>query len=645
MVFTLIFTLKNSHLNAKKKNPIFFQKSESFFPGWEALEKQNLEWGHLTVPENWNTPTEKNVKLAIAILKSSNPNTLKEPVVFLQGGPGGSTISAVWPWTNHPIRKDRDIILIDLRGTGFSEPRLCPDLGKEYLDVLAKNYSADEDIDQRIKAAINCKNSLEERAIDLNAYNSKFIAKDLNALKKALGYISWNVYGVSYGTRIALEYAREFPEDITNLVLDSTIPPNAPYYSQNTSNYRRALEILFDKCAKDPQCNQNYPELKSTLKETITKLDQNPLIVPVDKNITASKEFAFNSQDMMIAIHQGLYSQKLFEVLPLMIKEFNEGNKEMISALVSSLAARLSLDYGTYYCVVCNETIPFNSFQEYKKNNEKSKLAPKGLSFYKAEFSICEKWNTKSLDSTINKPVTFNKPSLIFSGEFDPITPPSYGRLTAKTLSNSFNLEVPSYGHGSSFSPCSKNSIVSFLNNPSAKPDPSCFDTNDLNFANNISVNVGVFKLAQTLQKPNFLKLSLLIVALNFLIVSVLIWGVKFLHKKATKNKHKVNREVIINRWIIGICSSTALIFLGGVVFAISATASYNFYILAFGLPNQFSFLFMLPYVIIICIVVLIFLLFKWNKKLLLQQKVYYSMAILSLCIFTGYLFNFGLLF
>ncbi len=640
----ILFALTNQ-IQAQNKENVFFEKSENFFPGWQEAERQNIDWGYLTVPENWDTPSGKTIKLAVARLSSFSANPSKSPVVFLQGGPGGGAIHSIWQWFDHPLRNQSDIILIDVRGTGLSEPKLCPDLGKEYLRILAENLSEKEAITYRIKAAMNCKSELIERGIDVSAYTSTFIAHDLHALKKKLGYKTWNIYGVSYGTRIALEYVRSYPDDLENLILDSAIPPNARYYEQNTSNYIQSLENVFNTCSTDPKCQERYGDLTSLLIKTKQKLEQTPLTVPMDKEILSSEKFIFNHQDMMFALHQSLYNKKIIEVLPLMISEFNKGNKDLIAALVASLSGGLSLDFGTYYCMLCNETIPFNSFENYLKENEKNSILPNGLTFYRAEFSICEQWNIQSTDSTLTAPVPIQKPTLILAGELDPITPPFYGELTSTSSTHSFYSEIPSYGHGPGFSDCGKDQIASFIQAPNEKPSESCFNKDaHLEFVDNITINKGVFNMARILQKPKIVSLLPFLIALGILIIFIVGWIVQYTIKKI-KALNTLKREVIITRYLIGLCTFILIISLGGIVYAIQQTALKNFYILALGLPKSFSIFLLLPYLILILLIIFFVVQIKWKNQFSMKQKISYYTSFLALSICIGYLIHLGILF
>ena len=306
-----------------------FEKTASFYPDSETLKNENIEWGYLTVPENWDGTTENTVKLAVAVIRStSETNDKKSPVVIIEGGPGAGAINSVWSWLSHPLREKSDIILVDIRGTGLSEPKLCPDLGANFLKILAKNQTPAEDEVEKATAAMACQRKLLIEGIDIKAYHSGNIAKDLHNLKNYLKYDSWTVYGVSYGTYMAQVYATDFPKDVANLILDSPIADINEYYTNNTVNYVNSLNKVFEDCKNDPNCNADYPDLENKYYETIAKLEKNPITVTVDKSIIEDGTFTYNAEDFKIAIHQALYNQQLIEVLPLLIYEFNKGNKD-----------------------------------------------------------------------------------------------------------------------------------------------------------------------------------------------------------------------------------------------------------------------------------------------------------------------------
>lgn len=588
-----------------QKNAFKFEKVTTFFPDEPILNQENnIEWGYLVVPENWDKPTGKTIKIAVAVLKSTSKNIDSNPVVFLEGGPGAGEIGSVWRWLDHPLRKNNDIVLIDVRGTGFSFPKFCPDLGKKFLEILSKNQNSTQDEQQKTIAAMACKQDLINRDIDLNAYNSKSISKDLNALREVLKYSKWNVYGVSYGTYTAQVYANDFPQDIKSLILDSSISDISQYYNLNTTNYINSLNKVFEECKNNPNCNKQYPNLESTYYKTIDNLTKNPITVNVDKKIISSGKFTYNVEDFKISIQQSLYHKKLIEVLPLLITEFNKGNKNTLSSLVAAFSSALGLDYGQYYCVSCNEAIPSNSVAEFSKNEHNFMKLKGGLSFYKSDFLVCDKWNLgngnslKKINSLSNL-LSITAPVLVFSGAFDPITPASNGTATVDKFKNGFLVNAPTSGHGPSFSKVGIKIVNEFISNPVSHPDVSGFKLNNfVNFATNIIISAGVSNFANSLNEFNLLFFAPFFIAISILLISIITFCYLLIRNRKDVTKNKIMKVLIILTSLLG------LITIIGFALAINNTAEKNFYVLAFGIPNQFEYLFIMQWSFIAFILV-----------------------------------------
>lgn len=579
---------------------IKLEKTTSFFPNEDIINNDNIEWNYLVVPENWDNPSSKKVKMAIAILKCKTKSIKPNPVVYIEGGPGAGGIEGIWPWLKHPLRETCDIILVDARGTGNSLPKLCPDLGKKFLEILAKNQSSTEDEQQKIIAALDCENDLINREIAINNYNSKSIAKDLNALKLALKYNNWNVYGVSYGTYIAQVYANDFPNDIKSLILDSTISDISQYYNFNTKNFVNSLNKVFEACKNDPTCNKQFPDLEDVYYQTIEKLEKNPITVNVDKKIISDGRFTYNVEDFKVAIHQGLYNKKLIEVMPMLIFEFNKGNKKTLSALVAAFSGALGLDYGQYYCVTCNEAIPNNSIQKFNEEAENYKKLKGGLSFFKSDFLVCDKWNLrggspkKGLNDLSNLS-TLTSPVLVFSGTFDPITPSSNGKMIVAKFKNAYLVNAPISGHAPSFSKLGFKIVNEFINKPSHRPDTKKMESdNKVRFVTNVNINGGVSNFGNSLNEFNLLFFAPLFIATLLLLISIFSFCYGLLKKRGATFDSKIFKVLLV------LTSALGLFIIIQLVLALNNTVQDNFYILAFGLPNQYSYLFILQWVFII---------------------------------------------
>jgi pimeloyl-ACP methyl ester carboxylesterase len=588
------------------------EKISTFFPEEKEINQETIEWRYLTIPENWDNPSGEKIKMAVAILKSTSKSNNSNSVLYIEGGPGAGGIEGIWTWLKHPLREKSDIVLVDVRGTGYSLPKFCPDLGKKFLEILSKNQNRSQDEQQKTIAAMACKQDLLSRDIDINEYNSKSIAKDLNALKTALKYENWNVYGVSYGTYTAQVYANDFPQDIKSLILDSSISDISQYYNSNSTNYISSLNKVFNDCKNDPNCNKQYPNLEEVYFETIDKLDRNPITVNVDKKIISSGKFTYNAEDFKVAIQQGLYNKKLIQVIPMLIFEFNKGNKNTLSSLVAAFSGALGLDYGEYYCVSCNEAIPNNSVVEFNKESQKYKKLKGGLSFYKSDFSVCDKWNLgdnkpSQAVNNLSNLSTITAPVLVFSGAFDPITPPSNGMMTVKKFQNGYLINAPISGHASSFSKLGFKIVNEFVQNPSQKPDTKELDSdNKVHFVTDVKINGGVSNFGNSLNEFNFLFFAPFFIAVIIILIAIFNFCYVLIRKRNDVNQNKLMKFLIVVTSILGLFIIIQL------MLALNNTAQDNFYILAFGLPNQFSYLFMLQWVfIVLTLVSIIYFIFK----------------------------------
>ena len=618
-----------------QSSDIVFEKDTTYFKYMDAIGNDNIAWGFLHVPEDWSNLKGKKIKLAVAVLKAKSKEKSSNSVVYLEGGPGVGGVGGIWVWRNHPMREKSDIILIDIRGVGYSEPSLCPKLGKKLLGILAKNQSAEEDEKQKAEAAFECKRDLEYRKIDTKQYNSRNIARDLNALKKALNYNDWNVFGVSYGTHIAQVYAQYYPDDVKSLILDSSISNMEDYYDSNTSNYISSLNKVFESCKNNPACNAQFPNLEEDYYATIDKLEKTPITVKAGKNITETEEFTYNAEDFKVALQQALYDKNLIEVFPLLITEFNNENESTLSALVAAFSALLNMDYGAYYCMTCNEAIPANSFEEYAQDANKHKKLKGGLSFYKSDFRVCQKWNENTIiDTTTTPNIPFDRPVLVFAGEFDPITPFENGNKMLNKYENAFLVQVPSAGHAPSFAEEGFKITTEFVNNPNQRPQTKFVDNDGVNFVTDVAINGGVSKFANSLRELNPVFLAPLVIALLLLVIAVFVFTFLLIKRRNLGVSGKLLNGFIILTSLTGIAS------LGTLVYAILNTLPRNFYILAFGLPNSFGFIFILQLVfIVLTLITLVFFLLRIRK---LEELSFVSSIMFSFILIGWYFYYWG---
>lgn len=440
-----------------------------FTPGSGIVEGQQLNCGFLTVPEEASQPKGKTIQLAVAIFKApAGTATPADPIVYLSGGPGGGLLDNVGVFINSSNLQDftmgHDLILLDQRGTGYSRPALdCPQ-----LDPLS-NYPGGP-----VLAGVNCHANLLKAGINIQAYTTIADATDVHLLIHALGYRQADLYGVSYGTRLALTVMRLFPADIRSVILDSTVPTQLNVFKQEPADLQHALDVLFHGCAIDPSCNASYPHLDSVFYQLVTSLNANPAVFRVN-----GQEELLSGDTFAQIIFSSMYDTSAIPALPMMIMQASQGNYHMLSRLAGVFLFGPSdgISDGMYYAVECGEDIGFVTESELDK--ALTVLHPQLRSGMQAtllgQLTICQDWHQPLVPAAQKQPVVSAIPTLILSGEYDPITPPSNGRLAAQTLSHSYFFLFPATGHGVfTTNVCPDSIVFAFLQQPGIRPNAAC---------------------------------------------------------------------------------------------------------------------------------------------------------------------------
>lgn len=236
--------------------PAYAQNSGGFEPARCPMPIPGdtvVDCGYLTVPERHENPDGQQIELAVAIVRATDPNPRPDPVVYLEGGPGGSALWGLEGWLDIPLLESRDLILVDQRGTGYSIPGL-------FCDVY--EYDFDPETVETVEYETACAEAFTADGIDLGAYNSAQSAQDIVMLVEALGYDQVNLYGISYGTRLALTVLRDQPQIVRAAILDSPYPPNIDGYEMQALNGFNAIEAMFAACKAEVSCALAFPDLR-----------------------------------------------------------------------------------------------------------------------------------------------------------------------------------------------------------------------------------------------------------------------------------------------------------------------------------------------------------------------------------------------
>lgn len=452
ILFLLLLTLFSTGL----ANNIEYGRCPFDLPEGEKLG-ETIRCGHLLVPSSREDPKSHKIRLAFAILYAQQKRN-NDTVIYLDGGPGGATLRYTYTWTTSLLRKKHDLILFDQRGTGYSFPVLdC----KEVDGINnPKAYR---------KAKLSCLNRLKQEGIITDHYNSRENASDVADLLKALKLKNVNLYGVSYGARLALTIMRDHPEGIRSAVLDSAYPPNVEGFAQWPMNMQRAFNQLFADCWADENCHKAYPNLEADFYAMLQNLSKKPYSLGGNDKITAL--------DYADALFTAMYDIETISDLPLTISIATKGSLDISYLILQDIWNDDYFAEGTFTSFNCYEEAPFQTAQMIKEFNQgvHPSLRQAAIENAIAGLEFCKLWSKQNVDKIENEAVVSDIPTLVLAGSLDPVTPPASGKLAAKSLSHSQFVLFPGMGHGLIHrKACPDQIIANFLDYPERFLDISC---------------------------------------------------------------------------------------------------------------------------------------------------------------------------
>jgi pimeloyl-ACP methyl ester carboxylesterase len=444
LVLTLLASCSPRNPNAQQENSITLTDCALTSPSGEQVD---AECGTLTVPEDRSNPTARQIDLNIAVIRAIKRNPEPDALFLLAGGPGQAAVEAFPAMIPliYPIHEDRDIVLVDQRGTGKSNPLRCLDPEEESLD--------DEATLAKLKA---CPETLDA---DPRFYTTEIAMTDLDEVRAALGYESINIYGGSYGTRAALTYLRMFPGHVRTLTLDAVVDPSFVMYMDAAKDGQAALDEFFARCEADENCRKTFPELRTEFDGILTRLQDDPVNITIPHPIT-NKPLDLKVTREMITnmVFNTLYVPDLVATLPLSIHAAY-ADENYIPLISQAFLVNAGIYDGMFYAVTCTEDAPLISPDEAAKRSENSVFGDRTVDLE----SVCAEWPKGDVSSEFRQPITSNVPVLMFSGEADPITPPWHADKVAESLRNELLLVFTGMGHGNLGSRCSTNIFRKFI--------------------------------------------------------------------------------------------------------------------------------------------------------------------------------------
>ena len=447
-------------------------------PLWAAV------CGYLTVPADYDDPSAGTYEIAVAMFPATGERTSDVPVVYLEGGPGGNALEGLDVSGGvilEPLNESRDVIVFDQRGAGFSEPALsCPEARELTRELIGQALPIAEENERWNEVLQTCRDRLVEEGVDLSLVNSAANAADVDRLRTALGHEQWDLYGSSYGTRLAQNVMRDFPNGVRRVVLDSSYPLEFDLFARLASGSERAFRLLLDSCAADAVCNEHYPDLEGTLIEAFDRLSASPEPGEASFSLDGERvDTLMTGERLAWLVFEAFYQTDVIPWLPEIITEAAQGNVEPANFMLSnSLINDAFFSLGMHLSTRCADQTSFTTKEAIAASIEASPLFsrlqdPEGT-YAQDAIDTCALWNVEPSPPVENEPVRSDIPTLILAGEFDPVTPPSSGMAVAANLSNATFVEFPAAGHGIVLEgDCAKSIINAFLDGEDA-PDTSC---------------------------------------------------------------------------------------------------------------------------------------------------------------------------
>lgn len=446
--------------------------------------------GYLTIPERHGDAGSTMLRLPVVVFEPDRRDADQAPILYLLGGPGEpgyiATAEDIGRWWDEidskPWLRRRSVVVHDQRGTGPTPPHLaCPELDDPLIWVPhgPRFGTMSQPARDIALAASTCVERLEGEGWDLGAYTSRTSARDLAVLREALSIDSWSVYGVSYGSRLALTLYQIDPDGVAALVLDSVFPPHVHPERDEAVALKTVLARIAAECAAQPDCRAMSPDLTGALSRLVADLEAQPMQLPV-RGLGHSMVVLVDGGEVLRALSDDLYDPELVADIPSVVADLAGPSRR--GALIDYVATPL-IDHagggdasGLYYAVHCGEEIAFQPRALIEAvAAETGVLATGAVEDDALTRIVCAHWPSDAADPADQEPVTGPVAALVLAGVYDPITPAGWADAAAQYLPNAQVFVFDRGSHGLSGSAgCVDRMIADFLDDPTRPVSNSC---------------------------------------------------------------------------------------------------------------------------------------------------------------------------
>lgn len=446
-------------------NSIEFSNCTLTLPGTHLTATARC--GFFDVPEDPANPDGPTISLHVAVAPATGKTVEPDPVFFFAGGPGQAA-SETWVMLRgvlNKIRKKRDIVMLDQRGTGQSNKLGC-------TSEIEEDLNQEIDLDLVRSETEKC---LAELDGDPRFYTTTIAMTDYDAVRRAMGYDTINIMGVSYGTRAAQVYLRSFPETVRTVTLDSVVPMQLALGQEHAPMLDRSVAAVFADCAADQTCNALYPRHAEELNELFMQLREQPLETTLVNPVTGqAQQIRLTADTLAVAIRFLSYASETQALIPLLVHEaLTTGDLSRLASQATLVMSGLNemLARGMELSVLCAEDYPFVDRSADFSNTLMGNLMLEIIALQ------CGVWPHGAVPEGFHQPVVSGLPVLLMSGERDPVTPPHYAALAAETFSNSLNLVARGRSHSVMKHVCLRDITTEFIDSGSVENlDTACVD-------------------------------------------------------------------------------------------------------------------------------------------------------------------------
>lgn len=432
-------------------------------------QQHGLECGWVTVPRSDSDP--RTIRIWTARVRATRGQGDREPILYVNGGPGIATIDALlpalqeWPALT-ALRRDRDVIFFDQRGTGRSEESLCPELG-EALRAIEVAGLAPEVEDRRSRAAyVNCRAESEEAERGLDAYTTMATVADIDAIRRAYGADRLNLIGVSYGALVSMQAMRSRPQTIRSVILQSPYPPNSLSWAEQASAASAGFQAIDRACAQQADCAAQFGSLLPKLERTVAILNAEPL--RDQARVVDGRQFARALWNLAIR-------SSTVRFVPEVIHRAHAGDHRLIRTLVSRMGG--SDSFGGYshaqaQAINCHESGRTREWYA------RARLVHPALTPGRPDDGwdhLCAQFRPGFAEPGFFAPVASDIPTLIYAGSLDPATPLTDAYQAMRFLANVTLVEVEGASHAPmAVDNCTLAIALAFIARPETEPDLSC---------------------------------------------------------------------------------------------------------------------------------------------------------------------------